>query len=342
VDPAGSGEPPAVRLPVRSSLFAPSALGAWAAAAYGLPDPVRCRLVSASVNDTYRLDTGSETCCYLRVARHGWRTAGDVEAELRLIEALRERTVSIAPPMARVAGGQFSFLGAPEGPRLAVVFDEAPGENVREIAPTHACAYGRLAARLHDEADAAGGVYPRFHLDLDHLLDGPLAAIRAQLGQHAEPMAELEAVAARVRTRLERLPRRMPDYGVCHGDLHPGNVRFDAKGRPTLFDFDCWGYGWRAYDLAVFLWNSYLERRTKGWRQSRWRAFLRGYREFRPLPQGFDDLVPLFLVARQVWLMGMDCAGSSGWPPQWLDAGWFETMNGFVRRWLEEYPDQLA
>ena len=86
---AGSGDPPAARLPVRSSLFAPSALGAWAAAAFDLPDPVRCRLVSTSVNDTYRLDAGNDTCCFLRVARHAWRTVGDLEAELRLIEELR-------------------------------------------------------------------------------------------------------------------------------------------------------------------------------------------------------------------------------------------------------------
>ena len=341
-DAGGSGDPPAVRLPVRSSVFAPSALGAWAAAAYGLAAPVRCRLVSTSVNDTYRLDTENETCCYLRVARHGWRTAGDIEAELRLIEALRDRWLPIAAPMERTAGGYLSVLGAPEGPRLAVLFAEAVGEEVREITPAQARAYGGLAARFHDAADAAGGVYPRFHLDLAHLLGGPLAAIRAQMGQHAEPMAELEATAARVRARLEALPRRMPDYGVCHGDLHPGNVRFDAAGRPSLFDFDCWGYGWRAYDLTVFLWNSYLERRAKGWRRSRWRAFLRGYREIRPLPEGLDDLVPLFLVARQIWLMGMDCAGTSGRPPQWLNPGWFETMNGFVRRWLAEFPDQLA
>jgi Ser/Thr protein kinase RdoA (MazF antagonist) len=338
-DDQSQGGPVApVAMPVRSSVLAPSALGAWAGAAYALPVPVRCRLVSSSVNDTYRLDSAGETCCYLRVARHGWRTRGDLEAELRLVEEIGDRGVPVARPMPRTAGGFLTTFGAPEGNRLVVVFEEAAGENVRDITPAHARAYGRLAARVHAAADAAGGVYPRSHLDPDHLLDGPLAGIRAQMGQLGVRTDELEGIGARVRSRLAGLPRRLPDYGACHGDLHSGNVRFDAAGQPTLFDFDCWGYGWRAYDLAVFLWNSYLERRPKRWRDSRWRAFLRGYEAIRPLPADLHEFLPHFLVARQVWLMGLDCAGSSGWPPQWLDAGWFATMHGLVKGWVEEYP----
>lgn len=120
--------------------------------------------------------------------------------------------------------------------------------------------------------------------------------------------------------------------------MHPGNARFDATGEPTLFDFDCCGYGWRVSDLAVFLWNAHLEKRPKGWREARWRAFLRGYREVRPLDPGALDAVPLFLVARQIWLMGNDCLGRSEWLPQWLTPGWFREMVGFVRDWVAEYP----
>ncbi len=334
------GEGPArpVAMPVRASILAPSALGAWAAAAYDLPDPVRCRLVSSAVNDTYRLDAEGHPCCFLRVSRHAWRTAGDLAAEVRLVEELERRGVAVAPPLARSAGGFLTAFTAPEGTRFAVVFAEAPGEGLRDISTAHARAYGRLAAQFHAAADDAGGVYARFHLNPAHLVDGPLAGVRAQASQLGVSIAALEAVVVRVRPKLDALSRRLPDYGVCHGDLHPGNVRFGEDCEPTLFDFDCWGYGWRAYDLSVFLWNSYLERRSKRWRETRWQAFLQGYQDVRPLPEGLFDLVPLFLVARQVWLMGMDCAGNTGWPPQWIDANWFASMSGFVTGWAEEYP----
>jgi len=45
-------------------------------------------------------------------------------------------------------------------------------------------------------------------------------------------------------------------YGLCQGDLHTGNARFDMHGRLTLFDFDSFGYGWRAIDIGVSMTNT--------------------------------------------------------------------------------------
>ncbi|WP_407573010.1 phosphotransferase [Deinococcus altitudinis] len=42
--------------------------------------------------------------------------------------------------------------------------------------------------------------------------------------------------------------------GICHGDLHGGNVHV-PDGVWTRFDFDCGGRRWRAYDVAVFWWS---------------------------------------------------------------------------------------
>jgi Ser/Thr protein kinase RdoA (MazF antagonist) len=42
-------------------------------------------------------------------------------------------------------------------------------------------------------------------------------------------------------------------YGWYHGDVHAKNVCF-KNNVPTIFDFVCMGYGWRAYDICVFAW----------------------------------------------------------------------------------------
>ena len=139
------------------------------------------------------------------------------------------------------------------------------------------------------------------------------------------------------RWRLRAAPWAPPASGLCHGDLHPGNVRFDAAGKPTLFDFDCCGYGWRVYDLAVFHWNIYMERRPTRWRERRWEAFLRGYERVRALPGGLHECLPFFLVARQIWLLGLDAAGKSGYPPQWVHTGMLKQLIGFIHAWDEEY-----
>ena len=269
---------------------------------------------------------------------HGWRTRQDLEAELALITDLRAQDLFVTPVVPRADGGVLTSLPAPEGERFAVLFAPAPGKPIRDLTSHQAHAFGRLAAGVHMGADAGPLAYRRLPLDERHLLDEPLAQIRAAMVDGGEDLIFLERVAERVRHRLGTLPRTPPEYGLCHGDPHPGNVCFDTAGRPTLFDFDCMGYGWRAYDLSVFLWNVFGERRTKRWRESRWRAFLRGYREVRPLSEGLDEVVPLFLVARQIWLMGLDCAGRSGWPPQWIDAGWLRKMVRPMHTWVTEYP----
>jgi Ser/Thr protein kinase RdoA (MazF antagonist) len=336
------GDGSAVRtsmFPVRTSVLSPEALVEQVLPGYALPEPRHCRLISRGVNDVYQV-TASAGTYYLRVSGHGWRSREAIEAELALIADLYERGLAVAPAVPREDGSFLTSLLAPEGERFAVLFAQAPGASVRDITPRQARAYGRLAAALHTAADAAPTLYRRFDLDERHLLDEPLQAIRAAMLHidGGDDLIFLERVAERVRHRLMALPRTPPEYGLCHGDLHPANVRFDAAGQPTLFDFDCMGYGWRAYDLTVFLWNAFGERRPKRWRESRWRAFRRGYRELRLLPEELDAVLPFFLVARQIWLMGLDAADRSGWPPQWLTADWLRDMVRPVRAWVSEYP----
>jgi Ser/Thr protein kinase RdoA (MazF antagonist) len=294
-------------------------------------------LISRSANDTYRVTAGAETW-YLRVSGHGWRTREEVAAELALVADVHGRGLNAAQAVPRLDGQLLTPLSAPEGERFAVLFAAAAGQSVTDIAPPQARAYGRLAAALHMAADATPTVYHRFQIDEGHLLDEPLAAVHLAGIEGGEDLMFLERTADRVRHCLTSLLRSSPAYGLCHGDLHPGNICFDSEGQPTLFDFDFAGYGWRAYDLTVFLWNAYGERRSQRWRDSRWRAFLHGYGEVRPLPEGLDEIVPLFLVARQIWLMGLDCADRTGMPPQWLTSGWLRETVRPVRDWVTAYP----
>ncbi len=323
--------------PVQSSVLSPDALVERVLPHYPVREPLACRLIARGINDTYQITTTTDTV-YLRVSPHGWRTREGLEAETALVRGLFVRALAVAPPVPRDDGTFLTALAAPEGERFAVLFAEAPGTSAREITPRQAGAYGRLAAAVHTAADMAPMGSHRFHLDERHLVDEPLEAVRAAMVDGGDDLIFLEDVAERVRGQLSSLPREPREYGLCHGDLHPGNVRFDASGQPTLFDFDCMGYGWRAYDLSVLLWNAVGERRTKRWRETRWRAFLRGYQDVRPLSEGFDEVMPLFLVARQIWLMGLDCTGRSGWPPQWITSAWLREMVHPLRTWVTEYP----
>lgn len=68
------------------------------------------------------------------------------------------------------------------------------------------------------------------------------------------------------------------DVGVCHGDLHGGNMHIH-NGEVAFFDFEECAFGMRAYDLGTFKWD------ICGGKDGpdRWSAFLRGYSTVRPL-----------------------------------------------------------
>src|SRR5215212_946204 len=120
--------------PVQSSVLSPAALAERELPHYPAREPIACRLVARSINDTYQITTSADTF-YLRVSGHGWRTREDLEAELALVRVLGAHDLSVAPPVPRDDGALLTSLPAPEGERFAVRCAEAPGASMREISP---------------------------------------------------------------------------------------------------------------------------------------------------------------------------------------------------------------
>lgn len=114
---------------------------------------------------------------------------------------------------------------------------------------------------------------------------------------------------------------------VWEGGVRNGNIHFADCGAVTLFDFDCFGYGWRAYDLAVFLWHQQLNPPPSETRDTKARqreAFLSGYTELRPL--GRKELTGVeCLVLRDVWLHGLHLGSlQRNRGRDWVTAGYFD------------------
>lgn len=105
----------------------------------------------------------------------------------------------------------------------------------------------------------------------------------------------------------QSLPKSEPEYGICHGDLHGGDVRYDKNNVPTLFDFDSSGCGWRALDIGVFLasdrWMN-ITRQAEDRRQRRLAAFLEGYSGIRNLGEHELSAVQLGPPVHHIYLMG--------------------------------------
>ena len=109
---------------------------------------------------------------------------------------------------------------------------------------------------------------------------------------------------AELRRRVAETTAAGDAYGIIHGDLHDGNYHFTEAGRPTLFDFDHGGFGWRAYDLAVC---------KRSLSEQAWNAFLDSYRSVRPVSETELGLIPTFARVREIWDTGDILAMHAVW-----------------------------
>ncbi len=261
----------------------------------------RCALVASGVNDTYEVD-GPDGKRIIRVYRRGWRTDNDVAWELDLLASAARGGAAVSDVIPTSDGARILRMDAPEGERLAALFCFAPG-SAGTVDVEYSRAYGAAAASVHNAVDGFASDEPRFTLDLEHLIDEPLAAVRGFFGERPDDLGYLHDLARRVRKELEVLLDDL-EWAACHGDFHGGNANRAPDGTITFFDFDCGGLGWRAYELAVFRWSSRALRIEAG-NDERWHAYLDGYRSTRPVGEADLAAVPLFIAARHLWLMGL-------------------------------------
>jgi Ser/Thr protein kinase RdoA (MazF antagonist) len=325
-------------VPAVRSVLSPQALLAEALPAYELGEPLSCELLHCGLNDSYRVRTPRGPYL-LRVYRAGWRMLSDIAYELEALVHLARRGVGVALPVARYDGSFVQTLQAAEGARSAVLFAFAPGAPLALTGPdatAHASRFGGAAAALHAATDDFRSLQPRFVLDEEQLLEQPLAALLPFLAQRAAERDRLLHIAATLRERLSAVAREPLDTGFCHGDLHDGNARITEELALTLFDFDCCGRGWRAYDLAVFRWSLAGLGLAPATRGALWEAFLAGYQARRPLGRSDLAAVPLFLVLRQIWYLGLEASFAPERGSRHVDEQLARELP-FLWRWEAEY-----
>lgn len=325
----------------RSALPSSHDLLAQVAADYELPAPLRCEPLYSGLNDVYRIETGGEAWV-LKLYRAGWRTMGEVEAEVNAVRHLGQRGASVALPVSRRDGGFVGTLALPEGDRQMVLFTEARGGPVRRFDEAVCRRFGRALGDIHHASDGLAGSPVRY--DAEHLLDRPLRALEPLLEGRPDDRAYLRDLAGRVRSRLSGASRSGLAWGFCHGDFRAANSHLEeATGTVTTFDFEVAGVGFRGYDLGTFLY--FLMGPYEEEYGPLAEAFLSGYTERRPLGRADREAVPLFVPLRPIWILGniLKTAHKNWelepWAPPRVPGlpAFFEEMMPFIRRWDAAY-----
>jgi Ser/Thr protein kinase RdoA (MazF antagonist) len=330
--------------PVIASVLSPQALANDILPDFGVGAVGECEFYSGGFNHTYRVRTVDGSTYYLRAYRIQWRTLADIQYELDVLNHLKGKGFPATSPVPYKDSQPFCAVSAPEGRRYLALFTEAPG---LEVSYDHepekvAQRYGQAVAQMHNALDDFHCPYPRFQKDIEHFIDRPLGNIEPFLARHRpDDWGYLRQFAETLRQRILSVPASALEQGACHGDLQGYHANVAPDGTLTFFDFDCGGYGYRAYDLAVFLWCCRLEDAV----EVRWEPFLSSYRASRPIDEVDVQAVPLFVCARYLWHMGVHTQNSPDWGIQFLNDDYFDSHLKRLRQAEEDYlvsPSEFA
>ncbi len=309
------------------SVLAPAPLGRFVSAAYDIGKLRECRLLAVNITHSYDVKSANARHA-LRLYCKDWRTRAEIAYEIAALNHVAARGASVSRPVPRRDGRYISDIDAPEGRRPAVLFTWCDGSERIGDEKT-ARAYGEGMARLHNASDDFARRLPRRDLDIDFLVRRPLAIVEPLIAHRPADRKRFKQVASRIAREIRRRKSEL-SWGFCHGDACAANAK-TKDGVTTFFDFDFCGAGWRSFDLANFLWGMSL--RNEANLRAKWQAYLAGYRSQRTLSKADLAAVPLFVAARELWLLGLQLGNTDRWGLFWVTEGYFDFHLKYLWKW---------
>lgn len=257
-------------------------------------------LVAQRENIVFRIDHNGSRYA-LRLHRPGYQSVGMILSELAWVEQLGDAGMTVPRPwptldgrlLQETDGYQVDLLswlgGQPLGTTGAALDLIDRAGTFRMI--------GRLMAQMHQISDqwSRPKTFERQPWDIDGLLgETPLwGRFWENPGLSSVDKANVQRARNRLQSELEGCDL---DFGLIHADMVRENIMLDGTNL-GLIDFDDSGFGFRLFDVATTL----LKNRSEPDYATLEAAFLRGYRELRPLD---TELLPQFTLIRALTYLG--------------------------------------
>ncbi len=301
--------------PVEYSSLSVTALLQFIRTAYGFGMNATITFLKRGFNDTYLVTNEHERYIF-RIYKCGWRKIEDITCEMTLIRHLKENGISVSFPIEDKQSRLIQLFHAPEGPRYAVLFSYAEGEQVRKLSVERAFLLGKQSAGIHKLTENLILNSTPQDYDIIAQFEYSLRTLHPVLRQYPLQLDFLKRLQELFLNELNEAGKNELKYGICHGDLQAENFHINAKNEFTFFDFDFFGKGFLIYDIGVFMWYDH-----KNKPQEIMNAFLKGYEDVLTLSVTEKRLIPWMSTLRAVFQMTMYCRLSDGkqlplWPPQ--------------------------
>lgn len=321
--------------PVKSSLLLSQTISTEVLPQFGLGANSKCEYFTGGFSHTYRVTSEEGVVYFLKSYRTNWRTKADIQYEMDVLNHLKKKNFPAIQPVKTISGEYYYPVNAPEGIRYLVLLTLAPGilASYEQKPEEVATQYGQAVARMHNALDDFHSIHQRFPLDLDFFTVEPLKTIEPFLKNRPDDWHFIQHFANTLRQRIIDMPGLELELGFCHGDLQGYHANISPDGTFTFFDFDCGGYGYRAYDLAVFLWCCRLENAIS----ERWEPFLNAYKSKRVLTPVDERAIPLFVCARYLWHIGVHTRNTPDWGIEMINDEYLQDHLGRMRKAEEDY-----
>lgn len=311
----------ALTLPVTYSLVSSKALQEELLPLYKFSGESIVIFLYQGIHDTYLIQ-GPLSKYILRIYRAGWKTFGQVEAELHLLQVLKDQGISVSYPIADTQDIFIHRINSPEGERYAVVFSYAQGEKLTSLNSNQACSFGKLMASIHltTQGRQIGNLQRDY--SVSSILEGTLEAIQTVLPTCCEAHKKLTTVCEVLTKKLSPEVLEELKLGICHGDPHYENICIEpATGKVSIYDFDFSGNGYLLYDVGSFC---FYERNSK----ENIESFLKGYNQVMPLTKTERALVPYFTILMRLFHVGARSKNADGIKnPLWFPGEIAEKIN---------------
>lgn len=325
--------------PTQYSTLSSKALGVFLIEKYNLKE-VSCHLLIHNVSDTYILEDAT-TKYIFKIYRDTHRKLEEIEAEVELLNLIKEQGGSVAHPIKDINGLEIQSFNAAEGTRYGVLFTYALGKVVPDMSDEQLATVGKEMAKLHNITVAITLQNTRKEYSIETMLLRPLEVCKPAFKDLPDEYAFLKENVYQIAKKIEMLDLQNFSYGYCQYDFLPKNFHFAEDGKLTFFDFDFAGQGHLINDVASFYIHYFLEvyggKITQQEADKSFAVFVENYRKVRDLSDAELAAIPYFGFAFWIFYLGFQYENFDDWSSIFFNSNYLKHRTALIKKWTEWY-----
>jgi Ser/Thr protein kinase RdoA (MazF antagonist) len=322
------------KFPVISSILSADYIGLLIQKKYSVDGDVSCKLLKTGINHSYLVTNGKHKSIF-RIYSLNWRSDLEISEEIRLLNLLLAKDVSISYPLKDVEGNYIQYLEAPEGTRQGLLFSFAEGDKQLNLSADLHFKVGKTMANIHQ--NTLNLSLKRVTYTPKLVLEDPFTYLSKFLPADSEEIAWMLLAQTYLLNEINKADVTQLRQGVLHLDIWFDNMNITKDGRITIFDFDFCGNGWLCYDMAYYILQLHSTEKDVDERDLKIESFLNGYQSVTSISDEERRLLPMLGVCLYFFYLGVQCQRYDNWSNVFLNEIYLKRfINLLVRKYFEE------